>query len=278
MFNLPYICCFNLPTMRLMILLSSFLLSHFAALPQLGVAHLMTENLSDPVGLDSRQPRLSWQLTVPASDHNVLQTAYEIRVDKRPDGRSAFWNSGKIASDQSTQVIYGGPALLPGEKYFWQVRVWDNQGRTSSWSTTASWQMGLLTPGDWRAKWIQPVLPDTSSTSSPILRTSFSAEGPIASATVFVTAHGLYEAQLNGHRIGDAVLTPGWTSYNHRLQYQAYDVTPLIRQGKNAIGALLGNGWYSGYIGYDWQHNVYGNHLGLLLQLVIRYKDGRSEP
>ncbi|HXB94768.1 MAG TPA: family 78 glycoside hydrolase catalytic domain [Puia sp.] len=262
--------------MRLTILLSSLLLSYFTALPQLGTAHLMTENLSDPVGLDSRQPRFSWQLTVPASDHNVLQTAYEIRVDKRPDGKTPVWNSGRIASDRSTQVVYNGPVLLPGEKYFWQVRIWDNQGRTSAWSATASWQMGLLTPEDWKAKWIQPVLPDTSSTSSPILRTTFNADGPIASATVFITAHGLYEAQLNGHPIGDAVLTPGWTSYNHRLQYQAYDVTSLVRQGKNAIGALLGNGWYRGYIGYDWQHNVYGNHLGLLVQLVVRYKNGRS--
>src|SRR6185312_2837412 len=111
----------------------------------------------------------------------------------------------------------------------------------------------------------------------PLLRTTFTAKGSIASAIVFITAHGLYEAQLNGHRIGDAVFTPGWTSYNHRLQYQAYDVTGLITPGKNAIGALLGNGWYSGYIGYDWQHDVYGSKLGLLLQLVIRYKNGQTE-
>jgi alpha-L-rhamnosidase len=270
-----YICFLNLLTMRLTILLSSLLLSNLAALSQLGVSHLMTENMTDPIGLDSRQPRLSWQTTAPSSDRNVLQTAYEIRVTKRPDGKDPVWNPGKTLSDQSTQIVYDGPALRAGEKYFWQVRVWDNKGRNSVWSPAASWQMGLLTPGDWKAVWIQPALADSSA--CPLLRTVFTAKGPIAAATVYVTAHGLYEAQLNGHRIGDAVLTPGWTSYNHRLQYQLYDVTGLIRQGKNAIGTLLGNGWYRGYIGYDWQHNVYGSKLGLLLQLVIRYKDGHTE-
>ena len=255
--------------------LLALLLSAPSAFSQLGVSALKTENLSDPIGIDSRQPRFSWQLTAPSQDRDVLQTAYEIRVSRRPEGKDAVWNSGRIASQQSTQVLYDGPALREEENYCWQVRVWDNKGRHSSWSTTATWQMGPLKPADWKAAWIQPALPDTIA--CPLLRTTFTAKGSIASAIVFITAHGLYEAQLNGHRIGDAVFTPGWTSYNHRLQYQAYDVTGLITPGKNAIGALLGNGWYSGYIGYDWQHDVYGSKLGLLLQLVIRYKNGQTE-
>jgi alpha-L-rhamnosidase len=251
------------------------LLAAPSAFSQLGVSHLMTENLNDPLGIDCRQPRFSWQLTVPPTDRSILQTAYEIRVSKHPEGKDPVWNSGRIASDQSTQVFYNGPALKVAESYCWQVRVWDNKGRHSPWSTTATWQMGLLEPADWKGAWVQPAPPDT--VVCPLLRTTFTAKGSIASATVFITAHGLYEAQLNGHRIGDAVFTPGWTSYNHRLQYQAYDVTGLITPGKNAIGAMLGNGWYCGYIGYDWQHNVYGNKLGLLLQLVIRYKNGQTE-
>ncbi|HXD76448.1 MAG TPA: family 78 glycoside hydrolase catalytic domain, partial [Puia sp.] len=113
--------------------------------------------------------------------------------------------------------------------------------------------------------------------ANPLLRTTFTIGRSVASATVYITAHGLYEARLNGHRIGDAYLTPGWTSYRKRLQYQTYDVTSLIRSGRNAIGALLGNGWYRGTIGFDTQHDVYGKDISLLLQLIVRYRDGRTD-
>ncbi len=260
--------------MRITISLLSALLCTGSAFSQVSVSHLLTENMPDPIGLDSRQPRLSWQLK--SADRDELQTAYELRIDEHPGG-SRFWTSGKVQTDQSTQVVYGGPDLKPGTKYFWQVRVWDNKGRSSAWSTPASWQMGLLTPGDWKAAWIQPGFKETATQPSPLLRTTFQVRKTIASATAYITAHGLYEAQLNGRRIGEAYLTPGWTSYNKRLQYQAYDVTTLVTPGKNAIGAMLGSGWYRGYICYDWQHNVYGSQLGLLLQLVIRYKDGSAD-
>ncbi len=102
-----------------------------------------------------------------------------------------------MSSDQSVQVVYAGPQLQSGKRYYWQVRVWDNKGRNSAWSTTAKWQMGLLSPGDWKAQWIQPDMPP-DSTRSPILRTSFSAGKSITSATVDITANGRYEAQLNG--------------------------------------------------------------------------------
>ena len=262
--------------MRLSILvLLSCLSSALSSYAQLNVSHLHTENLTDPLGLDCRQPRLSWVLESP--DRGVLQTAYELRVDTRPDGGGHFWSTGKIESDQSIQVVYNGPALNSGEKYYWQVRVWDNKGRTTGWSAKAFWQMGLLTPADWKAVWIEPAAKETPSQPSPLLRTSFTAQKDIASATLYITAHGLYEAQLNGRRIGDACLTPGWTSYNKRLQYQTYDVTDLVKPGRNAVGACLGNGWYRGYIAFEGHHNIYGSKLGLLLQLAIRYKDGHTE-
>ncbi len=258
--------------MRITMMLLPFLLfSSLCALSQVTVTHLQTENMPDPIGLDSRQPRLSWQLR--SADRNELQTAFEIRVDEHPGG-SRLWSSGKIASGESVQVPYNGAALQPGVKYFWQVRIWDNKGRSSGWSTPASWQMGLLTPGDWKAAWIQPGPKEAASLASPLLRTTFTIKKSIASATAYITAHGLYEAQLNGRRIGEAYLTPGWTSYNKRLQYQAYDVTSQLTPGKNAIGAMLGSGWYRGYIGFGGQRNFYGNSLSLILQLVIRYKDG----
>jgi alpha-L-rhamnosidase len=257
-------------------LLASIFLPLFSLVAQVNAVRLLTENMPDPIGLDSRQPRLSWQIEAPAADRNVLQTAYEIRVDERPEG-SGVWNSGKTVSGESVQIVYAGAALQAGKKYFWQVRVWDNKGRSSPWSKAASWRMGLLTPQDWKASWIEPALKEEPSQPSPLMRTTFSAKKAIASATLFVTAHGLYEAQLNGQRVGQAYLTPGWTSYNKRLQYQAYDVTGMIKPGKNAIGALLGSGWYRGNLCYDWQRNIYGSRLGLLLQLVIQYKDGKTD-
>lgn len=256
-FVLPFLLLFCLP-----------------ALAQLSVEKLQTENLPDPLAIDSRSPRLSWQLV--SGERGILQTAYEIKVGDRPNGGGVVWNSGKVTSDQSLQVVYGGAELQSGRRYYWQVRVWDNKGRSSPWSQPAWWQMGLLSPGDWTAQWIEAG-GGFDSTRSPLLRKSFTAGKGIASAIVYVTAHGLYEAQVNGRKIGDAYLTPGWTSYNKRLQYQAYDVTGLIRPGSNAIGAMLGSGWYRGYIGFDWQHNYYGRDLSLLLQLVITYKDGHTE-
>jgi len=259
--------------MRISLVLPALLLAVTSASAQLNVSHLLTENRIDPIGIDARSPRFSWQLS--STDRDVLQTAYEIEVGDKPNGASV-WHSGKVNSDESRFVGYGGPAVKPGEKYFWRVRIWDNKGRASEWSKPAFWQMGLLSPADWTAKWIKLAKEDASE-PSPLFRKSFTAQGGIVSATVYITAHGLYEAQLNGHRVGDALLTPGWTSYGHRLQYQAYDVTSLIHPGRNAAGAMLGSGWYRGYIGFEGQHNVYGSELSLLFQLVIRYKNGRVD-
>ena len=120
------------------------------------------------------------------------------------------------------KVLRSGPV----NRYRWQVRVWDNNGKTSRWSTPATFQMGLLSPADWKAEWIEPGFPeDTVLRPSPLMRRQFNLAKKVSQATAFITAHGLYEAWLNGVRIGDACLTPGWTSYNKRLQYQVYDVT-----------------------------------------------------
>jgi len=250
--------------------LSIFCLPVFA---QLSVNKLLTENEADPLAVQTLTPRLSWQLE--STGRGVLQTAYEIKAGERPDGGGAVWSSGKVVSGQSLHVAYAGTGLQSGHRYFWRVRVWDNKGRVSGWSQPAWWQMGLLASADWKAQWVSASAGD--STACPLFRNVFEAGKDIASATVYITAHGLYEAQLNGRRIGNALLTPGWTSYRKRLQYQAYDVTTLLRPGKNAIGAMLGNGWYRGYIGFNWQHNYYGKDRSLLLQLVVRYKDGRVQ-
>ena len=243
---------------------------------QLKVLNLLTENLSNPLGIDNSKPRFSWQLSAEA--RNVLQASYEIRVFGDGGVKDRIWSSGQVASGQSVLVPYGGPALSPGKKYFWQVRVRDQGGSPSPWSATASWQMGLLQPSDWTARWIGPGYGEPPvNQPSPLLRKTFSLRGNIKSATVYVTAHGLYEAHINGRRVGDSYLTPGWTSYNKRLLYQAYDVTGLLRPGSNAMGVTLGSGWYRGHLAWDDHKNLYGSDVSLLLELVIEYADGTTQ-
>lgn len=234
---------------------------------------LKCENLVNPLGLDMKQPRLSWQL---ASNHrNVMQTAYEIKVMKE---KTTVWTTGKVNSDQSTFVPYAGAPLESSQRYTWQVRLWDNLGNTSAWSSVAYWQMGLLSPNDWKAKWIKAGFDeDTLSRPSPYFRRNFSLKKQVKSATAYLTAQGLYEAFLNGKRIGNDYLAPFWTAYQKRIQYQAYDVTALLQQGNNTAGATLGNGWFRGFLAWQDTKNIYGKDIALLFQLEITYADGSKE-
>ena len=252
------------------------------AAAQVRVQYLRCENLINPLGLDVTRPRFSWQLSAPKDRRGVRQTAYELRVApsvaELAAGKKAVWQSGKVASDSSVNVTYAGPALQAQQRYYWQVRAWDNAGKPSAWSAPAYWQVGLLTPTNWTASWIAPdYVEDSVQRPSPVLRKEFVVRKKVASATAYVTAHGLYEAQLNGHRVGDAYLTPGWTSYNQRLAYQTYDVTNLLQPGPNAVGATLASGWYRGFVAFDGVHNIYGRDIALLLQLHLVYADGSTE-
>lgn len=247
----------------------------YGAGAQFSVRQPLTENKPDPVGIDETTPRFSWQL---ASDkRNEMQSAYAVRVFAADSKKTLVWNSGKVNSPQSVFVAYNGSPLQSGKKYKWVVEVWDNNSFTSMRSDTASFQMGLLHPEDWKAKWITPGFEEDSLRASPLFRKSFRLAKKIANATAYITAHGLYEAKINGKRVGDAYLTPGWTAYKKRLQYQVYNVTNLLLRGDNAIGVTLGNGWYRGFIGFAGQQNVYGKDIALLMQLVITYTDGTTD-
>jgi len=267
--------------MQKMALLCLLLIGLFyGAMAQTKVSSLLCENRSSPSGIDVPQPLLSWQLA--GDRRNIRQSAYEVRVGTSPttlsQGKQLVWNSGKISSDQSVHVPYNGSPLASGQHYFWQVRVWDDKGQSSGWSQVASWQMGLLQPGDWKASWIEPgFVQDSVTRPSPLFRKMFQASKKIQAATAYITSRGLYEAHINGERVGDALLTPGWTSYRKRLQYQQYDVTNLLRQGNNAIGVTLGVGWYSGYLAWGDSKNHFGSKIGLLFQLQVRYTDGTEE-
>jgi alpha-L-rhamnosidase len=261
-----------------LVLLLSF--AQLATAQTLKVVNPVCEYQSNPLGIDVTTPRFSWQLV--STKNNVLQTAYEIRVGADAasvaKGQKLVWESGKTASAQSLHVPYGGPALKSKQRLFWQVRVTDNQKNTSAWSEVRWWEMGLLSPSDWTAQWITSGLPEDSVNGPvPMFRKAFEVKKDVRSARAYITSKGMYEAFINGTRIGNDYLTPGWTSYKKRLQYQVYDVTTLVGNGNNVIGTMLGNGWYRGPLAWEKNKKIYGDKTALLFQLEITYTDGTTE-
>ncbi|WP_345955760.1 glycoside hydrolase family 78 protein [Mucilaginibacter sp. PAMB04168] len=251
------------------------LLSTVAFSKALTVNSLLCEYQVNPVGIDILKPRFSWKLK--STLRNVLQTAYELRVSTNAGdiqtGKQLLYTSGKVNSEQSVFVSYKGPQLLSRMRYYWQVRVWDNQGNASPWSEVNFWEMGLLNPREWTAQWIKTNnLADTTDGASPMFRKAFDLSKPVKTARLYITSHGIYEAFINGQRVGNEYFTPGWTSYNKRLQYQVYDVASLLKSGGNAAGAVLGDGWFRGHL--DKWKNLYGKDLSLLMQLEITFTDG----
>lgn len=261
-----------------MLCLAMFSLSSQSAFGKVEVTGLVTEYLTNPIGIDVENPRVSWKLSSDA--YNVMQTAYEIRVAESiadlKSGNSLLWSTGKIKTDQSTNIEYQGKQLPSRKRAYWQVRVWDNQNKASEWSEVAFWEMGLLDTVEWQADWIT-MKEEKSPTSLPsqYYRTEFATAKPIRSARVYVTSLGLYQLFLNGKKVGNDLFTPGFTSYNKRIQYQTYDVTNML-QANNAIGAMVGDGWYRGYLGWSGGRAYYGDQLGLLVQMHITYTDGTS--
>jgi alpha-L-rhamnosidase len=251
-----------------------------SAVANTGVKDLVCEYHTNPLGIDVQHPRLSWKIF--SDQENVLQAAYEIRVADSPTNlnrkNKLIWSSGKVESDQSVNVEYQGPENEPMQRVYWQVRIWDNQNKATKWSEPAFWEMGITEPELWTASWITMENEKEKEGSKPsqFFRKEFSTSKKIESARVYVSALGLYELYLNGEKVGDELFTPGWTSYNKRIQYQTYDVTQML-QKENTLGAILGDGWYRGNIGFRNQRNYYGDKLALIAQLQVNYTDGTSE-
>ncbi len=246
---------------------------------QLRVTQLRCEYLTNPLGLGVQAPRLSWVLE--ADRRGARQSAYQIIAASSPEklagDEADVWDSGKVASAETCHVRYAGPTLASRQRVWWKVRVWDEDGVPSAWSEPAWWEMGLLARQEWVGRWIGGPLKGGPRTScpAPFLRKGFHLDQPVRSARLYVTALGLYEIEINGQRVGRDIFTPGWTDYKKRVQYQVYDVADLLTAGENALGAILGDGWYCGNVA-AFGRQLYGDRPKLLAQLEVTLADGRT--
>ncbi|WP_438444118.1 glycoside hydrolase family 78 protein [Gorillibacterium sp. sgz5001074] len=240
------------------------------------------EYFNNPLNLAAKKPRLSWKLT--SDRRNVLQAAYRIQVSREDRSflpEHLVWDSGKVDSDRSIHVEYAGKPLESDTRYYYRIQAWDRSGEAAPWSEAGYWQMGLLDPSEWKAEWMTPAPDaiDPLAEAAFYLRRAFVLQQkPVHRATLYATALGLYQLELDGSMVGDSLFTPGWTSYKHRLQVQAYDVTDGLQcGGVHALGAVLGDGWYKGRLTWENRSRVYGEQRALLLQLHVKYQDGTED-
>ncbi len=240
------------------------------------IATVRFEHRSDALGIGTPRPRLSWIVDTPTAGWQ--QAGYELEVYGSDGGLRE--QTGRVASDQSVLVPWPFAPLQSRERLSLRMRAWNTAEQPSAWSALFPVEAGLLDPEDWIARFVTPSWEEDPNAArpAPLLRHEFAVRPGVFHARLYITALGVYEAQLNGVTVGDHVLAPGWTSYNHRLRYQTFDVTDLLHEGRNALGAILGDGWFRGRLGFGGgRRNIYGDRLALLAQLEIRYADGTTE-
>ncbi|MDR6194202.1 family 78 glycoside hydrolase catalytic domain [Siphonobacter sp. SORGH_AS_0500] len=232
------------------------------------------------LGTGVTQPRLSWQL---ANTHpGVRQTAYQILVASSPEklaqNEADLWDSGKVKTSQSVYVDYQGKSLESRQRYFWKVQTWDEKGTASGWSSADWWEMGLLDKKEWKADWIGMAGIIGEPPRSTQARKDFSVKNNLVKARIYATGLGDYVLKINNQKVGDQLLAPGWTDYLKKVYYQTYDVTSLLKSGENQLDAFLGNGWWSGGLGWGGGFHRYSQGpLRLLCQLELTYADGSTE-
>ncbi|MDR6884790.1 family 78 glycoside hydrolase catalytic domain [Bacillus sp. 3255] len=241
----------------------------------LKVTSLKCEYRTNPLGIGAERPQLSWQIE--SERRGTLQRGYRIAVaGEDGDFDQPVWDTGYTESDQSIQIAYAGQSLKSRTRYLYKVKVWDHFGRESAWSETAWWEMGLLARTEWQSEWIAPHPDAIDPNAQPAfqLRKPFHVTGDVKKARIYATAAGVYELYVNGSRVSDECLAPGWTSYPTRLQVQTYDVTELLEPGGNGLGIMLGDGWYRSGMGFEGKNFKYGEQRAALAQLHITYADG----
>lgn len=277
------------------------LIGHLSVAQKLEFESLTCNYQTNPIAIDSEQPLLSW--IVNAVGFNREQTAWQVLVASQPDllneKDADFWNSGKVESAQSAHVKYRGKELNPTQKYWWKVKIWDEKGEVSDWSPVQTFETGLMDENNWgSAKWIS-LSNDTQTsefrfreyktarmeeaamvTSNPVgyFRNEIRAEKEIKSARAYICGLGYYELYINGEKTGDHVLDPAPSNYDKQAYYVTYDVTEQLKKGKNALGIIVGNGFYGQSISWkndpESEHDLsYGTPAARLL-LKLTYSDG----
>ena len=251
----------------------------------LKICDLKTEYRANPIGIDARSPRFSWKLK--SDGTNVMQSSYRIRVSAAPAAgnlnQTLLWDSGIVNGAQSQQVRYAGPALRSRQRLVWTVEVTaegERDGRAfreTARSEEAVFEMGLLDPADWQAKWIQPErdVDYDAYKPAPRLRKTFRVKKGLQSARIYQSAHGLYEFYINGAAGTRDKFKPGFTSYHHRIPYQTHDITDLLREEDNVWAVLLGDGWWRGNTGGG-NRNNFGFYVSFIGQIVLTYEDGTT--
>ncbi|MBQ2415509.1 MAG: alpha-L-rhamnosidase N-terminal domain-containing protein [Alistipes sp.] len=278
----------------------SFLSAEAKTQSSIRAVDLRCEYATDPL-IDIAAPRLSWINSNLSQARGVEQTAYRVRVATSPEGfDNPVWDSGKVLSKESAFVEYRGSKLLSRTSYWWQVMVWDEKGRASEWSDTAHWHMGILSEDEWKGKWIgapwqgeesYDVMGSMEFLPAPLLRKEFKIEKPIKQARYYGTGLGYHELYINGKRVGEDYFSPNQTNYDRRpnlvnrgivvadpfeeytVMYLSHDLKELLSEGENAIGVILGNGFYD--ITTHWVQG-YGTPR-FIGQIEILYEDGTTQ-
>ncbi len=249
---------------------------------------LTCELRTNPVGIDTQMPRFSWELA--DTGRGAMQTAYQIIVatseKNLTEKKADVWNSGKVESGQSTLIPYSGPSLQSATIYYWKAKIWDGNGESLGYSSTSSWETGLLNTSDWKASWIGFKARDVAGTTVPenterlrsiLLRKDFNLSGKVKKARVYISGLGSYVLYLNGKKVGDDLFRPGWTDYRRRVQYQVYDITSMLNQGENAAGIMLGNMWWTSGLGWNGAAVYSKGPLRAIMQIQIEYTNGKTE-
>ncbi|MBI5819406.1 MAG: glycoside hydrolase family 78 protein [Verrucomicrobia bacterium] len=251
------------------------------------LTNLRCEYLTNPLGLDVPRPRLSWVMESPTRGQK--QMGYRILVaselGKLAKDQGDLWDSGRMSSEESVHIEYDGKPLASGVEVFWKVRVWDREGRPSAWSQPAVWSMGLLKPDDWKGKWIaSPTAAEFAAKhrkeeAAPMFRRVFRVGKPVRRATIYISGLGYYELRLNGKKVGDSVLDPAFTRYDRRALYVTHDVTSQLARGNNAIGVILGNGWFNYAVNAAWKFNeaAWRARPKMICQMAVEYVDGSKQ-
>jgi alpha-L-rhamnosidase len=238
---------------------------------------LRCEYAVNPLGIPTAEPRFSWKLA--SGKNQVTQIAYTLQIAPHEDFSGEVLDSGPVVSGQSHLALFQGARFPSSARYYWRVKVQDNYGEESPWSETAWFETSLLDSGEWKAVFISAEDENAGASSAgTLLRKEFTLTKKIQSARLYAAAKGVYEAYCNGVRVGDEVLSPGFTEYGQRILYQTYDLTALLKSGPNALGFMVGPGWYKGDLaGWLGHRNHFGKRTAVIGQLLVHYEDGSGE-